>query len=417
MEDMKRTTLCYIENKGAFLMLYRNRKPGDANEGKWLGIGGKIEPGETPDECNRREVLEETGLRLRTAHFHGVIHFRADEYEDEDMYLYSSDDFEPADPEAAAMYEATGEYEPPVCSEGELAWISRDKVMDLPMWEGDRAFLRKLMDGQKTISMTLRYEGEHCTIIAEDGNMNEALLRKCEFFISNLGLMRETFKWDGSELHLLGSALLTAGGIETDKDELKRCERYIKDHTNLFSPLRGNLKIAAICHMIASEDPEVYFANLERAYSIIRITRRDYDQRYYLAAVTMADVLTDKEQLLDLADRANSVFDAMRQGIGAGKDMYVTAATIACSDISDTDALIAEAERCREILAKDLGDSSTVRELSYILALDSGDAALKCARLRDIMAKLEEAGAAVTLKSSDQGVVSVSCPMRHEHLA
>ena len=84
---MKKTTLCYIENKGSYLMLYRNRKPEDPNEGKWLGIGGKIEPGETADECNAREVLEETGLRLRSAVFHGVIEFRADSYEDEDMYL------------------------------------------------------------------------------------------------------------------------------------------------------------------------------------------------------------------------------------------------------------------------------------------------------------------------------------------
>ena len=94
---MKKTTLCYIENKGSYLMLYRNRKPDDPNEGKWLGIGGRIEPGETPDECNAREVLEETGLKLRTAHFLGVIRFRADMYEDEDMYLYVSDDFEPED--------------------------------------------------------------------------------------------------------------------------------------------------------------------------------------------------------------------------------------------------------------------------------------------------------------------------------
>ena len=81
---MKKTTLCYIENKGSYLMLYRNRKPDDPNEGKWLGIGGRIEEGETPDECNIREVREETGLRLLSAHFCGIIKFRADMYEDED---------------------------------------------------------------------------------------------------------------------------------------------------------------------------------------------------------------------------------------------------------------------------------------------------------------------------------------------
>ena len=139
---MKKTTLCYIENKGSYLMLYRNRKPEDPNEGKWLGIGGKIEAGETPDECNFREVVEETGLRLRSAVFHGVIEFRADSYEDEDMYLYSSSDFEPADEEAARVFAEAGSYEPPVCTEGELAWVPRENLMGLPMWQGGRELLK-----------------------------------------------------------------------------------------------------------------------------------------------------------------------------------------------------------------------------------------------------------------------------------
>lgn len=145
-------------------MLYRNRKPDDPNEGKWLGIGGKIETGETPDECNVREVLEETGLKLKTAFFHGVIEFRADAYEDEDMYLYSSSDFIPAEEKAALRFAETGEYDPPECSEGELRWIPCVELLALPMWEGDRAFLTEILKGAKKISMTLQYEGESCTI-------------------------------------------------------------------------------------------------------------------------------------------------------------------------------------------------------------------------------------------------------------
>lgn len=163
---MKRTTLCYIENNGCWLMLYRNKKPDDPNEGKWLGIGGRIEEGEAPAECNLREVLEETGLRLRSAHYHGVIHFRADTYEDEDMYLYSSSDFVPADDEAALRYSGTGIYDPPECNEGELEWIAKEDILSLPMWEGDRAFVSRLLAGEKEISMTLQYEGEKCTIIS-----------------------------------------------------------------------------------------------------------------------------------------------------------------------------------------------------------------------------------------------------------
>ena len=162
---MIRSTICYLENNGSWLMLYRDKKPGDMNEGKWISVGGKLEDGETPDECVVREVLEETGLRLKSWVFHGVIEFRSDQYEDEDMYLYSSSDFEPADEEAARVFAETGKYEPPDCSEGELAWVPHEKMLDLPTWEGDRAFLTELLAGTKDIYMTLQYVGEKCTVI------------------------------------------------------------------------------------------------------------------------------------------------------------------------------------------------------------------------------------------------------------
>lgn len=154
-----------MENKGSWLMLYRNRKPDDPNEGKWLGIGGKIEPGETPDDCNRREVMEETGLVLKSMQFCGVIRFRADMYDDEDMYLYYSDSFEPADPVLREEFRKTGELIMPECDEGELKWIPSEDLMDLPMWEGDRVFLKRLLAGERNISLTLSYTGEKCTVI------------------------------------------------------------------------------------------------------------------------------------------------------------------------------------------------------------------------------------------------------------
>ena len=163
---MKKTTICYIENEGSWLMLDRDRKPGDRNEGKWISVGGKVEEGESPDECAVREVLEETGLMLRSWIFHGVIEFRSDVYEDEDMYLYSSSDFVPADEVAARVFAETGRYEPPECSEGELAWVPHEKMLDLPTWEGDRAFLTELLSGATEINMTLIYDkNEHCTVV------------------------------------------------------------------------------------------------------------------------------------------------------------------------------------------------------------------------------------------------------------
>lgn len=147
---MKKATLCYISRYDGlnreYLMLYRNKKQDDPNEGKWIGVGGKFEPGETPDECMLREVREETGLELTSYHFCGVIHFLSDTWEDEDMYLYRA--------------EADAAIKMPACEEGELRWIPEDQLMNLPMWEGDRLFLEPLLEGADTISMTLHYEGD-----------------------------------------------------------------------------------------------------------------------------------------------------------------------------------------------------------------------------------------------------------------
>ncbi len=168
---MKKATLCYIRRARAdengpagyeYLMLYRDRKKDDPNEGKWIGVGGKFEPGETPDECMLREVREETGIVLTDYHFCGVIHFISDTWEDEDMYLYRAE-IEADSAEMGADSAETGAAETlpaAECSEGELRWIPGEQIMDLPMWEGDRLFLKPLIEGQEKISMTLHYEGD-----------------------------------------------------------------------------------------------------------------------------------------------------------------------------------------------------------------------------------------------------------------
>lgn len=143
---MKQTTLCYIKNDKRYLMLYRNKKKNDQSQGKWLGIGGKFEEGETADECMLREVYEETGLTITKYKHVGIIHFRADIYEDEDMYLYTASEF-------------TGDIISD-CNEGELHWVSENEILDLPMWEGDKCFLTPLINGNENINMTLVYEGD-----------------------------------------------------------------------------------------------------------------------------------------------------------------------------------------------------------------------------------------------------------------
>lgn len=139
---MRLTTLCYIEKEDRVLMLHRVRKKHDENEGKWIGVGGHMEPGESPDECIRRETLEETGLRLRDCRLRGVITFILPDWGDELTFLYT----------AAADGELTGD-----CREGVLRWVPWDEVPSLPLWEGDRVFLPLLKSRTECFELKLVY--------------------------------------------------------------------------------------------------------------------------------------------------------------------------------------------------------------------------------------------------------------------
>lgn len=141
---MINTTLCYIEKNHQYLMLHRNKKKNDLNAEKWIGVGGKFEPGETVEQCLVREVFEETGLTLTDFIYVGMIKFISDTYEDEDMYLFKG-------------IKMTGTVKED-CPEGTLEWVDADKVLDLPTWEGDRYFLKPLLEGKTNLNMTVRYE-------------------------------------------------------------------------------------------------------------------------------------------------------------------------------------------------------------------------------------------------------------------
>ena len=153
---MKDATLCYIESDGKYLMLLRNRKQNDPNEGKWIGVGGKREAGETPEECARREIREETGLKAVRLVPCGNVYFRSDVWEEEIMRLFLVTEFE-------------GELTD--CDEGELHWIEKDRIFDLKLWDGDRIFLKYLINGVHFDEMTLTYRGERlcgCTVDGEE---------------------------------------------------------------------------------------------------------------------------------------------------------------------------------------------------------------------------------------------------------
>ena len=142
---MKSTTLCYITRGNEVLMLHRTKKQGDMNRDKWLGIGGKLEEIESPDACLCREALEETGLTLTAWKCRGVVTFLSDRYEGEYMYLFTADGFE-------------GQLKE--CDEGDLQWITREKLDSLPKWEGDQIFLDLLWQDAPFFLLKLRYEGD-----------------------------------------------------------------------------------------------------------------------------------------------------------------------------------------------------------------------------------------------------------------
>lgn len=142
---MRETTLCYIERESRLLMLHRTKKKNDANHDKWIGVGGGLEPGETPEACALREIFEETGLTATEYRYRGVVHFSSDEYEPEIMHLFTVTGFE-------------GEVR--VCDEGDLEWIEKSRLLSLPMWEGDFIFLKLLFDGAPFFRLSLQYRGD-----------------------------------------------------------------------------------------------------------------------------------------------------------------------------------------------------------------------------------------------------------------
>ncbi|HAY96775.1 MAG TPA: DNA mismatch repair protein MutT [Ruminococcaceae bacterium] len=142
---MRNTTLCHIEKNGRYLMLHRVKKENDLNRDKWVGIGGKFEDKESPEEANQRETLEETGLTLKNAEYRGIVTFVSDKWETEYMHIFYADKFEGTVKE---------------CDEGELCWVNKKDIFSLPIWEGDKIFLRLLDEKTPFFSLKLEYMGE-----------------------------------------------------------------------------------------------------------------------------------------------------------------------------------------------------------------------------------------------------------------
>lgn len=156
---MRNTTLCYLERDGCYLMLHRIKRENDLNRDKWIGIGGKFEEGESPENCLLREVREETGLTLDSWRYCGIVTFVSDEWGTEYMHLFHSEDFH------GSLRE---------CDEGSLEWIEKSALASLPnLWEGDRIFLRMMENNEPFFSLKLCYRGDLLTGAELDGRVME----------------------------------------------------------------------------------------------------------------------------------------------------------------------------------------------------------------------------------------------------
>lgn len=138
------STLCYIEQDEKYLMLHRIKKKNDINQDKWIGVGGHFELDESPEECVLREVKEETGYTLTSYKFRGLVTFISGNGVTEYMHLFTADGFEG---------------EQIVCNEGNLEWVDKDKIEELNIWEGDKIFLRLLVERDTFFSLKLVYDG------------------------------------------------------------------------------------------------------------------------------------------------------------------------------------------------------------------------------------------------------------------
>ena len=164
---MELTTLCYIERGDEYLMLHRVSKKHDINKGKWIGVGGHFEGQESPDECLLREVREETGLILTSYRMRGIVTFISGRGTSEYMFLFTADGFAP---EGEAGKSSLGGFAVPQkeggdiplkpCSEGELAWVKKAEVPQLNLWEGDRIFLKLLLERDDFFLLKLVYDEE-----------------------------------------------------------------------------------------------------------------------------------------------------------------------------------------------------------------------------------------------------------------
>ncbi len=142
---MINSSICYIEKEEKYLMLHRTKKEKDINKEKWIGVGGKFEDKESPEDCIIREVKEETGLTLNSCKLRCIVTYVSKDWDTEYMYVFTSDDF------SGELIE---------CNEGDLEWVDKNKIFELNLWEGDKIFLKKIQKDDTFFTMKFNYDGD-----------------------------------------------------------------------------------------------------------------------------------------------------------------------------------------------------------------------------------------------------------------
>lgn len=218
---MLNTTLCYIEQDDKYLMLHRVKKKNDINHDKWIGIGGKFEELESPEDCLLREAKEETGLTLTRWRYRGIVTFVA-EQDPQFMHLFTADGFE-------------GQIK--TCEEGNLEWIEKKKLLELSIWEGDKIFLRLLEENAPFFSLKLVYEGDRLMEAVLNGKPYEAdasVCREKEPLLISACLMGTACRYDGKRqplpqlarlmdrYHLIPVCPEQLGGLSTPRTPAER---------------------------------------------------------------------------------------------------------------------------------------------------------------------------------------------------
>ena len=216
--------------------------------------------------------------------------------------------------------------------------------------------------------------------------MDNALRNTCESFIRNRDLLKDSFKYEGMVMHMMGAAVMTASGGELGMKDYIKCEDYIDSRAGVLSTLRGVFKMPMIINMAMSKNPEKYFETVQKVFDEIKEERGNNDNRLYPAAMIIATAAASRDDISDMVDVAGKIFDSTDAAGRFFADMscYFTAASVAASGVRDSEAYIAEFEKCKEELRLQAGIGMVPEDLCMLIAAMPGETGEKCERVKKI---------------------------------